>query len=515
MSTTMDSHFDVLLLGTGLTESITAAALAKAGLKVAHVDTNSYYGADQASLAHDELLQWSHSPPSSRYSNFSSSSEEPLPSSRSYSLSLSPALIPSAGPLITALILSGVSRYGQFKLLDAVYIHRDGGLKRVPGNKEDVFKARDVSLVDKRKLMRFLQFAAGEFEERPELEGQENTPLGDFMREKFSLGEEAREAIMYALAYCSSSSDPTLPALLRLRGYLRSAGRYGNSPFLVGHYGGLGELAQGFCRTCAVKGGVYILGRKIISLRLPSDAAAEAGRASIELENVPDVLTADLVITSQDYLTDSSLSQPDTRSNCACAIAIVDRPISFPLPLTAQPPREENGTEDERAASDRGAHPDTAVVVFPPGALPAGGAPNAVRVLQMGEDTLSCPRGKYIIYAWTQVSELAGTPEELLRPYLSALTSTTIPENGRTTSIEFSVFYSQREGNVVPTVSHPRTLLVPPLLSTLSEIADQSTRDAEDLFWDAVRQLGRGDDEIEAFWPPAEPVDEDTSDDWE
>jgi GDP dissociation inhibitor len=42
--------------------------------------------------------------------------------------------------------------------------------------------------------------------------------------------------------------DPTLPALKRLRGFLRSAGRYGNSPFLIGHYGGLGELAQGFCR---------------------------------------------------------------------------------------------------------------------------------------------------------------------------------------------------------------------------------------------------------------------------
>lgn len=79
-------------------------------------------------------------------------------------------------------------------------------MERVPGNKEDVFKARHVSLVDKRKLMRFIQFAAGNFEESAEIVGQEGTPFREFIREKFSLGEEACEAILYALAYCSSSS---------------------------------------------------------------------------------------------------------------------------------------------------------------------------------------------------------------------------------------------------------------------------------------------------------------------
>ena len=181
------------------------SALSKAGFRVVHVDQNAYYGADEATLSHEELLQWSHSS-SSLYSNFFSSSNDPLPFSRSYSLSLAPALIPSAGPLINALILSGVSRYGQFKLLDAVYIYRHDVLERVPGNKEDVFKARNISLVDKRKLMRFLQFASGDFEGQSEIEGQGDKPFGDFMKDKFSLGEEACEAILYALAYCSTLS---------------------------------------------------------------------------------------------------------------------------------------------------------------------------------------------------------------------------------------------------------------------------------------------------------------------
>ena len=66
-------------------------------------------------------------------------------------------------------------------------------------------------------------------------------------------------------------TEPALPSLHRVRRYLRSTGRYGSSPFLVGYYGGTGEIAQGFCRVSAVSGGVYILGRcvdnELVSLR--------------------------------------------------------------------------------------------------------------------------------------------------------------------------------------------------------------------------------------------------------
>ena len=40
-------------------------------------------------------------------------------------------------------------------------------------------------------------------------------------------------------------------------------------------------------RACAVKGGVYILGRKVISLQLPSEVSpSEATRASTRLEDI-------------------------------------------------------------------------------------------------------------------------------------------------------------------------------------------------------------------------------------
>ncbi|KAF8510898.1 hypothetical protein JB92DRAFT_3144246 [Gautieria morchelliformis] len=312
--------------------------------------SSSMLTVNEASLAQDELLEWARLP-SSRYFDFaasSSSSESPLPCARSYALSLAPALIPSSGPLINALILSGPAA------------------ARVPANKGDIFKAHDIALVDKRKLMRFLQFAAGIPFSRTEQKwgggGQRDRPFGDFLRDKFALGVEAREAIVYALAYCASASvtsveEPTLTVVT-------------------------GSLPKGSNIRRQ-----WFLGRKILSLQLP----LEADRASIRLQDVPHVLTADVVIASRDYLPASVFPEPDTTEASAyvCGIVIVDRPIAVPpsAQASAGTPSHEAPVDDVENTAPDEAQLDTAVLMFAPGSLPEGKAPNVVRVLQMGEGT--------------------------------------------------------------------------------------------------------------------------------
>lgn len=67
-------------------------------------------------------------------------------------------------------------------MLDSVSVwqnstDRDGdggegeGIRRVPGSKEQVFKDKEISLMEKRRLMKFLMFSAGEFENDPLLKG--------------------------------------------------------------------------------------------------------------------------------------------------------------------------------------------------------------------------------------------------------------------------------------------------------------------------------------------------------
>lgn len=86
-------------------------------------------------------------------------------------------MVPSDGKLINALVQSGVSRYGEFRLLDSLGILRMSGDVRsewyqVPSTKEDIFKDKDIPLIAKRKLMKMLQFAIGEYEDSDTWRGE-------------------------------------------------------------------------------------------------------------------------------------------------------------------------------------------------------------------------------------------------------------------------------------------------------------------------------------------------------
>ena len=49
---------DVLIIGTGLQESILAAALSWQGTQVLHIDSNTYYGDSCSTLTIEQLKKW-------------------------------------------------------------------------------------------------------------------------------------------------------------------------------------------------------------------------------------------------------------------------------------------------------------------------------------------------------------------------------------------------------------------------------------------------------------------------
>ena len=224
------------------------------------------------------------------------------------------------------------------------------------------------------------------------------------------------------MALCADNSpivEPALPVLRRIRQYLRSGGRYGASPFLVGHYGGLGETAQGFCRTSAVKGGTYVLGRGVASVRPPKPDDAPDGektsstsgpshsRYRVELEDFSEELTATVLVSSADYIPASDPpNASDQHDICPVArcIAVIDRPLVFTpseiseesVPADVEGEDSAEGIEDDSAG--RPPPPtydvDTALLVFPPGSLENGSPTTAAHVLVTGEGSMSTPRGK-------------------------------------------------------------------------------------------------------------------------
>ena len=146
------------------------------------------------------------------------------------------------------------------------------------------------------------------------------------------------------------------------------------------------------CRSCAVHGGTYILGRPIKSIVSVSTDEARPNFI-IEIEGISQGFAASTVVLSQYHPqlsiqgmlnVDSSLpysTSGSSRSLARC-IAIVDGPVVFP---TSNVPEVSNPANVI----------DTFAVVFPPGSLgEVGKLKNAVTAMVTGEGTFSCPKGQ-------------------------------------------------------------------------------------------------------------------------
>ncbi|KDQ28838.1 hypothetical protein PLEOSDRAFT_39065 [Pleurotus ostreatus PC15] len=559
MASASEDEFDVILLGTGLTESITAAALAKAGVKVAQIDTNPYYGAENASLSLDELTQWADEQNNTqlpeRYRSISYSSKS-IADGRRYSISLSPAVIPSVGPHITSLVASGVAKYGGFKLLQNISIYSSGKLHNVPGSKEDIFKNTEITLLEKRRVMRFLMFAASEFEEKSELWGKKDLPFSQFLESTFSLSNAMNTVICFALAYCFHPSDPTENALIRIRRYLRSHGRYGPSSFIIGQYGGAGEIAQGFCRTAAVHGGVYVLGRSIgsitpiPSLDAPSDRSEQTTQApsyTVTLNDFPEPLTCRVLISSlhlapedlggsaQYIPLDPSYDRTHFGLTVARCVAIIDKPVIFASTDAAASDEDAGDLEEPKARQPDPS--DVASIIFPPSTLEGGSDSAAATVIIMGAGTMSTPEGKWIVYIMLPVpGNTRSSSEDLLQPYLShILTLTSVPDSGDqpdhgSSHLLFKLFYLEHndppQSPTAPCPPSASFFITPPSIQHPTEIFDCATSSAEATFWRTIRALqsikalspANGDGatlEVDSFWPSLDrDIDEDEKDEW-
>merc|ERR1712161_93809 len=57
-NTNQEEFYDVILIGTGLIQSILASALSRVGIKILHIDTNDRYGDLDSVLSLDGLMDW-------------------------------------------------------------------------------------------------------------------------------------------------------------------------------------------------------------------------------------------------------------------------------------------------------------------------------------------------------------------------------------------------------------------------------------------------------------------------
>jgi len=263
-----DGEYDAIIMGTGLKECVISGLLSIQGKKVLHIDRNSYYGADCASLNLTNL-----------YAKFKAG-EVPavLGANRDYNVDLIPKFIMACGNLTKMLLHSKVTRYLDFKSIGGSYVYSGGKVLKVPATPEEALRSSLMSLFEKRRFRKFLIFTDQYDILKPEThEGRDLTKMT--MRqlyENFGLVPTTHEFISHAMCLQLDETHLDLPALetvQQLQTYMYSLQRYGGSPYIYPIYG-LGGLPEGFSRICAVHGGTFMLNRDVDQILFNDDGTA-------------------------------------------------------------------------------------------------------------------------------------------------------------------------------------------------------------------------------------------------
>lgn len=246
MTLIQPESFDLIVIGTGLEESLIAASAARSGKTVLHLDQADSYGSAWSSLNTDEFLVWadhtssSTAMPSVRqqtglqesanitvadaagadllqvpmtheqaqtYSN-TQVYQQPvgLGPSREFSLDLAGKVVFCASDTIDTMLSFGVQNYLEFKLLQGSYMYTDGKLTSVPASRAAVFRDRTLGPMDKRLLTRFLMQLGNSQQENPFPQAAPHQPLVTLLRSQ-GLSLLMRQIIMYAVAMVDSNQE--------------------------------------------------------------------------------------------------------------------------------------------------------------------------------------------------------------------------------------------------------------------------------------------------------------------
>ncbi|RIA98536.1 GDP dissociation inhibitor [Glomus cerebriforme] len=281
----MDEEYDVIVLGTGLTECILSGLLSVEGKKVLHIDRNDYYGGESASLNLSQL-----------YRKFRSGAEPPseLGKDRDYNIDLIPKFMMANGELVRILTHTDVTKYLEFKQISGSFVYRDGKISKVPASEMEAVRSPLMGLFEKRRAKKFFEYMQNWREDDPSThQGLDiNTVPMSAVYEKFGLEPGTQDFIGHAMALYLDDSYLTRTAREsydRIILYITSVARYGKSPYIYPLYG-LGELPQGFARLSAIYGGTYMLDKPVDEIVYDANGKVCGVRSGDEIAKTKQVI---------------------------------------------------------------------------------------------------------------------------------------------------------------------------------------------------------------------------------
>ncbi|KAB0390155.1 hypothetical protein E2I00_005124 [Balaenoptera physalus] len=307
---------------------------------------------------------------------------------RRFNIDLVSKLLYSQGLLIDLLIKSNVSRYAEFKNVTRILAFREGKVEQVPCSRADVFNSKELTMVEKRMLMKFLTFCL-DYEQYPdEYQAFTQCSFSEYLKTK-KLTPSLQHFVLHSIAMMSESSCTTIEGLKATKNFLQCLGRFGNTPFLFPLYG-QGEIPQCFCRMCAVFGGIYCLRHKVQCLVVDK----ESGRCKAIIDHLGQRINAKYFIVEDSYLSEETCSNV-RYEQISRAVLITDQSILK--------------TDSDQQIS---------ILIVPP--VEPGAC--AVRVTELCSSTMTCMKDTCLVHltcssSKTAREDLESVVKKLFTPY--------------------------------------------------------------------------------------------------
>ncbi|XP_058669972.1 rab proteins geranylgeranyltransferase component A 1 isoform X2 [Ammospiza caudacuta] len=341
---------------------------------------------------------------------------------RRFNIDLVSKLLYSRGLLIDLLIKSNVSRYAEFKNATRVLAFREGKVEQVPCSRADVFNSRQLTMVEKRMLMKFLTFCL-DYEQHPEeYQEHESSTFAEFLQTR-KLTPSLQHFILHSIAMVAQTESSTLEGLQATKKFLQCLGRYGNTPFLFPLYG-QGEIPQCFCRLCAVFGGIYCLRHAVRCLVL--DRAS--GRCKAIVDQFGQRISANYFIVEDSYLSESTCTNVCYRQ-ISRAVLITDQSVL--------------NMDSEQQVS---------ILTVPP----LEPAMAAVRVIELCSSTMTCMKDTYLVHLTCPSTK---TAREDLEPVVQKLFNLNTEKETENEELEkprvlWAVYFNMRDSSGVEKSSY-------------------------------------------------------------
>jgi Rab GDP dissociation inhibitor len=303
-------EYDVIVLGTGLTECILSGVLSVKGKKVLHIDRNDHYGGEAASVNLESLFK--------KHGNYRQGEEPWKQYGRlnDWNIDLVPKLLMSSGELTNILVSTDVTRYLEFKQVAGSYVQQGAGPKatvaKVPSDAGEALKSPLMGIFEKRRMKSFIEWVGGFDRKDPAThKGLDmNTCTMKDVYDKFGLETGTKDFIGHAMALYPTDEHQSTPGLApdvieRVKLYGNSVARYGKSPYIYPLYG-LGELPQGFARLSAIYGGTYMLNTNIDELLYEGGKAVGIKATMTGVEEMKFETKAKMILGDPSYFTNKT-----------------------------------------------------------------------------------------------------------------------------------------------------------------------------------------------------------------